>query len=69
VEGKLKAAVDAAKCCGYTICNQMCPEVFELDEDGFAVVSLAVVPPELAPRARSAANSCPEGAIVLTAAD
>jgi ferredoxin len=65
----LKAVVDPARCCGYTLCSQVCPEVFELDEDGFAAVALPVVPPELADKARAGAAACPEGAITLTAAD
>jgi ferredoxin len=69
VEANLKAVVDPARCCGYTLCNQMCPEVFELDESGFATIAMPLVPPELAGKARAAADACPEDAIVLTAAD
>jgi ferredoxin len=66
VDGNLKAVVDPARCCGYTLCNQECPEVFELDENGFAVVAMTVIPPELAAKARAAAAACPEDAIVLS---
>jgi ferredoxin len=69
VEAKMKAVVDSARCCGYTLCNQVCPEVFELDEEGFAVVAIPIVPPELAAKAKEAAAACPEDAIQLTPAD
>lgn len=58
-------SVDAAKCCGYTLCSEACPEVFKLDEHGFAYVEDARVPAGLEDRARQGAEVCPEGAISL----
>jgi ferredoxin len=64
-ESTLFVRVDAAKCCGYRICAQVCPEVFKLDDQGFAYVEQAALPVELEPRVREAAAACPEDAILL----
>jgi ferredoxin len=58
--------VIAEKCCGYRLCNQVCPEVFQLDDMGFATASGDAVPAELADRARAGAAACPEEAIILS---
>ena len=62
----LYAKVDDNRCCGYTTCHEICPEVFQLDEGGFARVEQPQVPDEFRERAEEAARSCPEGAIQLT---
>ena len=64
-EGTLFVRVDAARCCGYRICAQVCPEVFKLDDQGFAYVEEAALPGELERRVREAAAACPEDAILL----
>jgi ferredoxin len=43
----------------------LCPEVFELDADGFAVLLVQDVPPELEDSVRDAERNCPERAIVV----
>lgn len=58
--------VVAEKCCGYRLCNQVCPEVFHLDDMGFAYTSAGAVPAELAERARAGAAACPEDAVILS---
>jgi ferredoxin len=54
-----------SKCCGYTICAEICPEVFSLDDSGFAVAIEGPIAPELEANAREATSSCPESAIEL----
>jgi ferredoxin len=54
-----------SKCCGYTLCVDLCPEVFSLDDSGFAVVRDEAVPSELYEKVEEAASSCPEEAIEL----
>ena len=45
------------------MCLTMCPEVFDLNEDGWAVADPEEVPPELESSARDAIANCPERAI------
>jgi ferredoxin len=63
----LRADVDRLKCCGYALCTEICPEVFELDEDGFVSIG-GEVPRGLEERAREASSSCPASAIEVHAA-
>jgi len=62
----MKVTVDAELCQGHARCWDLCPEVFDLDDEGYAYVTLAEVPPELEDKARQAARNCPERAITLT---
>lgn len=63
----MKARIDAIKCQGYGTCVDRCPEVFELDEWGFAaVVGDGEVPAALEEAARSAQRACPEDAVRLS---
>jgi ferredoxin len=62
----MKVAVDADLCQGHARCWDICPEVFELDDEGHATVPVADVPPELEAKARQAVVNCPERAISST---
>jgi ferredoxin len=59
----LKATVLKDKCCGYGICNEICPTVFKIDDQGFAYVEDSEVAAEFTDAAREACDSCPESAI------
>jgi ferredoxin len=61
----MKVTVDADRCQGHARCWAICPEVFDLDDEGHALVAVDVVPPELEDKARQAANNCPERAITI----
>jgi len=61
----MKVAVDADLCQGHARCWDICPEVFGLDDEGYAQVAVADVPPELEAKVRQAANNCPERAITI----
>ncbi|MER6523827.1 ferredoxin [Streptomyces sp. NPDC001508] len=61
----MRAAVDEDRCRGHGVCSTVCPEVFDLGDDGYAVVLLPDVPPEYEPAARTAAASCPERAVAV----
>lgn len=61
----MKASVDPDRCQGHARCWEICPDVFELDEEGHAVVTVDVVPPDLEDKARHALVNCPERAITL----
>jgi ferredoxin len=62
----MKVRVDAHLCAGFGVCLGICPEVFELHDDGYAVVRVGEVPPELENAVRQAVSQCPSGAISLT---
>jgi ferredoxin len=62
----VKVRVDAGLCAGFSACLGVCPDVFELHPDGYAVVRVGEVPPELEGAVREAASQCPTGAISVT---
>lgn len=63
----MKARIDAIRCQGYGTCVDRCPELFELDEWGFAaVIGDGDIPEPLEGAARSAQRACPEDAVHLT---
>ena len=59
----MKVTVDENRCAGHGMCLTLCPEVFDLTDDGWAVAVHEDVP-ELAESAvRAAVENCPERAI------
>ncbi|MCR4434757.1 MAG: ferredoxin [Clostridiales bacterium] len=61
----MKARVDREKCIGCGLCTNICPEVFELDEEGLARVKVSEIPESSAEAAGEAADSCPAEAISI----
>jgi ferredoxin len=59
----VRVRVDAAACVGHGRCYVLAPEVFSDDERGHCVVAKPEVPASLEPKARLAADNCPERAI------
>jgi len=55
--------VDENVCQGHARCNLICPDVFDLDESGFAVVISQHVPPRFEAAVLDAVANCPERAI------
>ncbi len=62
----MKVRVDPGICAGFSVCLGLCPEVFELHDDGYAVVRVGEVPPELEDAVRTAVVQCPSNAISLS---
>jgi ferredoxin len=62
----MKVAVDSELCQGHARCWEICPDVFSLDDEGYAFVEVADVPPGLEAKARQAAVNCPERAISVS---
>ena len=62
----MKVSINTDICAGFGICLGIAPEVFELHEDGYAVVLVSVVPPELEDMVRRAASQCPSQAIAIS---
>ena len=61
----MKVHVNPQVCAGFGVCLGLCPEVFELHDDGYAIVRVAEVPRELEDAIRDAVGQCPSGAISL----
>ena len=59
----MRAAVDDQRCRGHGVCITICPEVFTLTDDGYAVAQEAEIPVELEAAVSEAVASCPEQAI------
>ena len=58
----MRAVVDPDKCIGCTLCTQICPEIFKMEEDK-AVAYLNPVPEKNINSCRQAAEQCPVEAI------
>jgi ferredoxin len=61
----MKVKVDYDMCASTGGCMQVCPEVFEVRNDGFLYVLQEEPAPELHDRVREAADLCPTAAIEL----
>jgi ferredoxin len=61
----MKVRVDPNVCAGFGVCVGICPEVFELHDDGYAIVVVSEVPPEFEDSVRQAVSQCPARAISL----
>jgi ferredoxin len=61
----MKVHVDKEVCAGFGVCLGLSEEVFELHDDGYAVVRVREVPAELEDVVRKAASQCPARAISI----
>lgn len=62
----MKIKVDQEKCQGHNRCFVVAPDLFELDDYGYAhEVGDGTVPPAMEEKARLAVVNCPENAITL----
>jgi ferredoxin len=59
----MKVSIDTEVCAGFGICVGICPEVFELHEDGYATILVGEVPAEFEDLVRRAVDQCPSRAI------
>jgi ferredoxin len=62
----MKVHVNPEICAGFGICLGIAPDVFELHDDGYAVVLLSAVKPEDEDAMRRAVSQCPSQAISLS---
>ena len=60
---EMKVTVDEERCAGHGMCLTLCPEVFEMTDDGWAVADPEEVPAGLEAAAKDAIANCPEQAI------
>jgi ferredoxin len=62
----MRVTVDPEKCQGHNRCYALAPELFDVDDEGYAhELGDGTVPPELEAKARLAVSNCPEYAITL----
>lgn len=61
----MKAKVNPESCIGCGVCVDQCPEVFELNDDSYAITIVDRVPAELKEKCREAAANCPVDSITL----
>jgi len=59
----VRVVVDPERCQGHNRCRALVPEVFDVDDLGYAVVVVPDVPEQLVARTLEAARNCPERAI------
>ena len=62
----VKLRVDADRCQGHNRCYSLAPELFDVDDYGYAsAAGDGTVPPELEQQAKLAAANCPEFAVII----
>lgn len=61
----MKAFVDRDACIGCGLCTTICPEVFEMDDEGIATVIADPIPADAKETAIEAKDSCPTEAISI----
>jgi ferredoxin len=57
-----RISIDRSLCSGYGVCESIAPDVFELGDDGLAVVRTGLSEDEAV---HEACDSCPAGAISI----
>ena len=62
----MRVRVDQEKCQGHNRCYALAPDVFDVDDMGYAFVLIdGELPPEFEAGARAGAANCPEYAIAI----
>ena len=61
----MRVSVDDDVCAGHGVCTVLCPDIFVLEDAGYARAVTEEVPLELEASAREAAVRCPTQAIRL----
>lgn len=68
--GAVRVRVDPDKCQGHNRCYSLAPELFDVDDYGYATASGdGVVPAPLEGKAQLAAANCPEFAVIIEETD
>ena len=62
----MRVSVDSDVCGGHGVCVGLCPEVFDLSTDGYAITLVSDVPVELERAVQQAVVQCPNRAIQVS---
>ncbi|ADY56382.1 ferredoxin [Syntrophobotulus glycolicus DSM 8271] len=57
--------IEKDACIGCGNCPVICPEIYQMDDDGLAITLNEHVPEELEETAQEAAENCPTEAIII----
>jgi ferredoxin len=60
---RLRVIADRGACCGYGVCAEICPEVYQVDDIGVVKLLTDIVPAGLEVKATEAAAACPQSAL------
>ena len=63
-EGAVRVIVDRDRCEGNAVCLGVAPDMFDLDDDDYAVVKLDPIPPDREEQAERAIVECPRAALL-----
>lgn len=63
-EGVVRVIVDRDRCEGNAVCLGIAPDIFDLDDDDYAVVKLDPIPPDQEKLAEQAIAECPRAALI-----
>lgn len=62
----MKISYDRSLCCGHNRCYSLSPEIWDVDDEGYAILQLTGdIPAELEEKAQLTADNCPEFAITI----
>lgn len=61
----MKATIDRPGCIGCGLCPSICPEVFQMADDGLAEVIVDEIPADAEGSAAEAQESCPVSVITV----
>ncbi len=61
----MKVRINEDACIGCGSCSAICPEVFDMGDDGIAIVIKDDILPEEEEKVIEARDSCPTGAIII----
>lgn len=63
----MKISYNRELCQGHNRCYMLAPEIFDVDDEGYAVLKIeGEIPAELQEKAQLCVDNCPEYAIELT---
>ncbi|RFD26025.1 ferredoxin [Mycobacterium uberis] len=60
----MRVIVDRDRCEGNAVCLRLAPDVFDLDDEDYAVVRTAPVPPDQEDQVEQAIAECPRAALL-----
>ena len=63
-EGVVRVKVDLDRCEGNAVCLGIAPELFDLDDEDYAVVKTDPIPPGQEDLAEQAIDECPRAALL-----